>query len=70
MKIVNKIEDILDVLGQMAVMVVREEDHKILYLNQKAQEANTEFRENMICYGMWKGKLQKLSCGNYRRAGI
>ncbi|HIT87481.1 MAG TPA: diguanylate cyclase [Candidatus Coprocola pullicola] len=58
MKIVNKIEDILDVLGQMAVMVVREEDHKILYLNQKAQEANTEFRENMICYGMWKGSCK------------
>ncbi len=64
MKTVMNIEELLDVLGDTSVIVIRQQDEKILYLNKKAKEINPEFQKNTICHGLWKGKCENCPIKN------
>ena len=48
MKTIMNIEELLDVLGDTGIIVVRQQDHKILYANKKATQMNSELVKNMI----------------------
>ncbi len=58
MKTVMNVEELLDVLGDTSIIVVRQEDHKILYVNKKAKEMNSELTNDMVCRGLWKGQCE------------
>lgn len=58
MKTVMNIEELLDVLGDTSVIVVRQEDHKILYVNEKAKQMNKELVDSMVCHGLLKEECE------------
>ena len=64
MKTIMNIEELLDVLGDTSIIVVRQQDHKILYANKKATQMNSELVENMICHGIWKEQCQDCPANN------
>lgn len=58
MKTIMDIKELLDVLGDTSIIVVRQQDHKILYANEKATQMNSELVKNMICHGIWKEQCE------------
>lgn len=58
MRTIMDIEELLDILGDTGIVVVRQQDHKILYANEKATQMNSELVKNMICHGIWKKQCE------------
>lgn len=49
----------LNALQMTGVYVIREDNHEILYYNQRVKEAAPNIQKGMICHEIWKG-----SCAN------
>lgn len=58
-------EMILDALDMTGIYVIREEDHVILYYNQRVKEVAPDIRTGMVCHELWKG-----ACSNCPLLGI
>lgn len=58
-------EVILDALEMTGIYVIREDNHEILYYNQRVKEVAPEIREGTICHELWAG-----SCSNCPLLGI
>lgn len=46
-------KNILDNLGDTAVLVIRRDDHRVLYYNENMKKAVPEIREGQICDEIW-----------------
>ena len=58
-------KNILDNLGDIAVLVIRRDDHRILYYNENMKKAVPEIREGQIYDEVWN-----VSCKNFLLDGI
>ena len=46
-------EKILDAMQTVGIYVIREDDHRILYLNQRVREITPRARTGMVCHELW-----------------
>lgn len=48
-------EIILNSMQKTGVYVIREDDHRILYLNQRVREVTPQAKPGMVCHELWSG---------------
>ena len=46
-------EKILDAMQDTGIYVIREDDHRLLYLNHRVQKVTPEARPGMVCHALW-----------------
>ncbi|WP_195269731.1 PAS domain-containing hybrid sensor histidine kinase/response regulator [Eubacterium sp. 1001713B170207_170306_E7] len=61
----NTIESILNNLGGTAIYVIRQDDHRILYFNDRVKEVTPNARVGSVCHELWAG-----TCGNCPLPGL
>lgn len=61
----NTIESILNNLGGTAIYVIRQDNHRILYFNDRVKEVTPEARTGAVCHELWAG-----TCGNCPLPGL
>jgi len=62
---------ILDAMQAAGIYVIREDDHRILYLNQRVREVTPQAREGMVCHELWPdncGSCPLLAMGDRRES--
>lgn len=61
----NTIESILNNLSGTAIYVIRQDDHRILYFNDRVKEVTPDARIGSVCHELWAG-----TCGNCPLPGL
>ena len=46
-------ERILDGMRDTGIYVIREDDHRVLYLNQRVREVIPDAKPGMVCHDLW-----------------
>ena len=61
----QSLHTILNHLGNTAVYVIRQDDHKLLYFNDRVKQVTPHAELGIACHDLWKG-----ACGNCPLHGI
>ena len=61
----NTIEAILNNLSGTAIYVIRQDNHRILYFNDRVKEVTPDARIGSVCHELWNG-----TCANCPLPGL